>query len=123
MTASIRIVNAGNCEGDVVTIHHGADHAKHDTLTLGAVSPRLSADQTIRVESVHAGRSAGDVHIETWHDPTGRAQEVYERFCSGTGPGVEHEDFADLEQWEKAGWAAAGGVPFERNPWLPEDDS
>ena len=74
MTASIRIVNDGNCADDVVTIGYGVDHAHQDILRLGEVSSRLSADQTIRVESVHAGRSVGDVHIETWYDPAERAR-------------------------------------------------
>lgn len=122
MTCAIRIVNDGNCLEDEVTIHYGPDHAQHQTLALGDVSGRLSAEQTIRVEAVHKGQSVGQVEVITWHDAETRAREAY--VCYGDAVGWTTYDghglplFEELGDRQKAGWAAAGGVPGRRNPWM-----
>ena len=129
MTASIRIVNDGNCEGDVVTVRYGADHALHQTLALGDVSGRLSAYQTIKLESVHEGPSVGQVRVHTIKpgeaEGVAAGKAAYQRYVAVAGRQSPDEpmenllpDFASLSGKEKAGWLAAAGVDSAHNPFM-----
>ena len=124
MTASVRIVNDGNCAEDHVIVRYGVDHALYVGLKRGEVSDRLSADQTIRLESIHAGPKAGDVRILVVKPEEGEeaARRAYSRYCAAVGgstfDGRLLPDFTDLGDRQKGGWVAASGVPDSQNPYL-----
>ena len=128
ITASIRIVNDGNCAGDSVTImrRESEDSPWRNPATLGRgeTSERMGATGFLRLASTHAGESVGEVGIETFDLEQGadRARAVYERYVSARGGKTDHgyelPDFADLSEGAKAGWCAAGGVPSRHNPYM-----
>ena len=121
MTASVRIVNDGNCAGDRVTVRSGPDHSHVQELALGEVSTRLSADQTVKLDSVHEGPSVGDVRIRVvvpgHAECAGRA--AYERYIEVLGPELISTPWGQVKGLNKAAWCAAAGVPDHLNPYLP----
>ena len=126
MTATVRIVNTGNCAGDVVTVGSGPDHGRRQMLARGEVSENLSADQTLRLECVHEGEPRNEPIIDVW-DPSqvpARARATWERYAAAVGgttfDGKPLPDFTDLGERQKAGWAAAGGVPLHLNPYIKQ---
>ena len=129
MTASIRIVNDGNCEGDrvvVATCPHGTDYTKRFELALGEVSERMGAAGFIQLESVHEGPSVGTVRVHAIKpgDAEGVAAGVsaYERYCAGVGgttfDGRALPTWSELGDRQKAGWLAAAGVDPVHNPFM-----
>ena len=127
MTCSVRIVNDGNCIGDTVTVRHGRDHAASEVLTLGAVSGRISADQTVKLECEHGdGPSVGNVIVET-HVPRGREVAgivAYERYCDAVGgttfDGKPLPSWTALGDRQKAGWCSAAGLSCVENPYMAD---
>ena len=130
MTASVRIVNDGNCEGDVVRIKQRFTDTRpwldRGELKLGEVSERMSADGELKLESVHQGPSIGNVHVITIKpgDAEGVAAGVsaYERYCAGVGgttfDGRALPTWHELGNRQKAGWIAAAGVDSVYNPYM-----